>query len=102
MIKHIVFWKFLELTAEGNRHENIDHAQKLLLDMKDKIEGIIDITVGKNIQKDENTSDLALIITFADIDALKSYRTHPAHKEVLDFLGKVRYERRVIDYEIKG
>jgi len=101
MIKHIVFWRFLELTAEGSRKDNIKQAQKLLLAMKDKIEGIIDLKVGENIQNDENASDIVLIITFTDIEALKIYQNHPAHLEVKDFLSKVRYERRVIDYEIK-
>jgi stress responsive alpha/beta barrel protein len=46
-------------------------------------------------------SDLALAILFTDEEALAAYQNHPAHQKVKDFLGNVRYERRVIDYEVK-
>ncbi|MCF7918629.1 MAG: Dabb family protein [Candidatus Cloacimonetes bacterium] len=100
MIKHIVLWKFLDITEEGTKKENLKHAESLLLAMKDKIEGIAELKAGINMQIEDGYSDLVLSITFTDETALKAYQNHPAHQEVKEFLGKVRYERRVIDYEI--
>lgn len=100
MIKHIVFWKFLDETKEGSRQQNLKKAESLLLALKDKIKGIIDLRTGINMQPDACSSHLALIITFSDKESLRHYQNHPAHLEVKEFLSNVRYERRVVDYEI--
>jgi len=68
--------------------------------MQDKIEGIIDFKAGINLIAGSNKSDLALSILFTDWEALKNYQSHAAHLKVKDFLCNVRYERRVVDYEI--
>jgi hypothetical protein len=37
---------------------------------------------------------------FTDIDALNSYQKHPLHLEAAGFIGKVREDRAVVDYEV--
>jgi len=101
MIRHIVLWKFLELTVEGNRKQNLETARQMLTEMAEHIEGIADVKIGINMGTGANHSDLALAILFTDKEALEKYQKHPAHQKVKDFLGNVRYERRVIDYEVK-
>jgi len=100
MIRHIVLWKFLELTKEGNKKQNLQRARQMLNEMANEIEGIIDIKIGINMGTGINRSDLALSILFKDQAALDIYQKHPAHQKVKDFLGEVRYERRGIDYEV--
>jgi Stress responsive A/B Barrel Domain len=101
MIRHLVLWRFLELTKEGNRKQNLETARQMLTEMAREIEGIADLKIGINMGMGENHSDLALAILFTDEEALAAYQNHPAHQKVKDFLGNVRYERRVIDYEVK-
>jgi len=100
MIRHIVLWRFLELTKEGNKKQNLQRARQMLNEMATEIEGIIDIKIGINMGANINYSDLTLSILFEDQPALDSYQKHPAHEKVKDFLREVRYERRVIDYEV--
>ncbi|MDP8220000.1 MAG: Dabb family protein [Candidatus Stygibacter frigidus] len=100
MIRHIVLWRFLELTKEGDKKQNLQTAQQMLNEMATEIEGIIDIKIGINMRKGNDRSDLALSMLFEDQTALDIYQKHPAHQKVKDFLGEVRYERRVIDYEV--
>ena len=100
MIRHIVLWKFLEFTKEGNKKQNLQRARQMLNEMATEIEGIIDLKIGINMGTGINRSDLALSILFKDQAALDIYQKHPAHQKVKDFLGEVRYERRGIDYEV--
>lgn len=48
-IQHVVFFKFRELTKEEETK-----AKQLILELKDKIEGIIDITFGPTFTKDRS------------------------------------------------
>ena len=102
MIRHIVLWKFLELTKEGSRKENLVTAQSMLFKMREKIDGIRDMKVGINLVNGTNKSDLALVILFEDESAMEKYEKHPAHLEVKEFLSNVRYERRVVDYLVNS
>ncbi len=43
--------------------------------------------------------DLVFITTHSDEDALTQYISHPAHREVAGFIGKVVAERNVVDFE---
>ena len=101
MIRHIVLWRFLELTKEGSKKQNLQRARQMLNEMATEIVGIIDIKIGINMGVGINRSDFVLSVLFEDQAALDNYQKHPAHQKVKDFLGEVRYERRVIDYEVK-
>ncbi|MGD0779191.1 MAG: Dabb family protein [Dehalococcoidales bacterium] len=102
MIKHVVMWKLKDF-AEGNtKAENAWKMKSLLEGLKDSIKGIRRIEVGLNT----NTSnaidpfDIVLCAEFNNIEDLKVYQNHPEHMKVGDFIGKVRLERKVVDYEV--
>jgi hypothetical protein len=48
----------------------------------------------------EQSSDVALYTECDPTEALDAYQVHPAHQEVATFLGPLRTERRVVDYEM--
>lgn len=100
MIKHIVFWRLNE-SAYGNDKLTIARILKeKLLAMQDKVNGLVKVEVGFDFSKEKDSSDVALYSEFTTKAALHQYQTHPDHEEIKKWLSEVRYERRVIDYEI--
>jgi len=41
---------------------------------------------------------MVLISEFKDLRDLESYQKHPEHVKAAEFIGKVRLERKVVDY----
>lgn len=100
MIKHIVMWK-LEESAEGkNKQENALIIKNGLEALKGIIPEIIEIEVGIDFLKSDQSYDVVLYSTFASTEDLNIYQDHPEHKKIGAFIGKVRNSRVVVDYEI--
>ena len=98
MIKHIVMWNLKE-TAEGNDKEvNAAIIKKRLEALEGKIDGLLSLTVGRNVT--QGGYDLCLVGAYTDKQALAFYRDHPLHKEVQSFVHKVITERVSCDFEI--
>ena len=99
MITHIVQWKIQE-NALGMDKSGI--LQKLKADLEalpSEIEDILSLTVGINEADSDAASDVVLLSSFADWEALKRYQVHPAHQRVVTFVKQVVSERRVVDFE---
>jgi hypothetical protein len=60
---------------------------------------IISLQVGVNEKPSDAASDMVLLSTFADWDALNRYQVHPEHVKVGGFIKQVATERRVVDFE---
>ena len=64
MIKHIVMWK-LKDEAEGNsKAENAKIIKNSIEDLKEKINEIVDIEVGIDVNKSDQAYDVVLYSTF--------------------------------------
>lgn len=100
MIKHIVMWK-LKNEAEGNsKGENAKIIKASLEDLKDKINEIVDMEVGLDINKSEQAYDIVLYSTFNSLEDLDSYQKNPDHVKAGSFVKKVASSRVVVDYEL--
>ena len=44
--------------------------------------------------------DMVLISEFKDMRDMESYRNHPEHVKAAEFIGKVQFERKVVDYTV--
>ena len=94
MIKHIVMWK-LKDEAEGNsKAENAQIIKNSLEDLKEKINEIVHIEVGIDVNKSEQAYDVVLYSTF------NSYQKNPDHVKAGSFVKKVASSRVVVDYEL--
>ncbi|WP_312372149.1 Dabb family protein [Lachnoclostridium sp.] len=88
--------------AEGRtQKENTVIAKKML----EKLLGIVPTLKSLSVKlnhalANQENYDLVLISEFDNLEALQEYIVHPAHKEVSDFIGKVREKRACIDFEI--
>jgi len=99
MIRHIVMWK-LKDHAEGTpKDENIRRMKAALEALPSKIPFIREFRIGVNARAGDTSWDMVLSSGFESWDDLAAYQDHPAHLEVGKFVGKVRSERAIVDYE---
>jgi len=100
MLKHIVMWK-LKPFAEGvSKSVNTLKMKNMLEALQEKIDCIKNIEVGIDISKTDSSYDIALHSEFLNKQALQEYLNHPDHVLVAEFVGKVRENRIVVDYEV--
>ena len=100
MIKHIVMWRLYEFAEDNSKENNALIIKEKLESLKNEIPEIIEIEVGIDFLNSEQSYHLVLYSTFANKEDLDIYQNHPKHKEVGNFISKVRTERVVVDYEI--
>jgi hypothetical protein len=100
MIKHIVFWRLNENAYGNDKEINAKILKKKLLAMKDKVDGIVSIEIGFDFSNEKDSCDVVLYSEFENKEALHRYQIHYDHEEIKKWLSEVRYERRVVDYEI--
>ncbi|MBC2580427.1 Dabb family protein [Clostridium sp. DJ247] len=99
MIKHIVTWKLKDFAEGKGKVENANKIKIDLESLKDKIEQIKFIEVGININQSEQAYDVVLYSEFESVEDLNIYQNHPEHIKVAGFVGKVKDQRVVVDYE---
>ena len=97
MIKHIVCWR---VDDAPKTQEYCDGADAILKEMREEIQGMLHIELGVDKSRTDMSSDLVLYSEFESWDALAHYDKHPVHQKLKDYLGPLRTERRVADYEI--
>jgi hypothetical protein len=100
MIKHIVFWRLNESAYGNDKQTNARKLKEKLLSMKGKVGGLLKIEVGFDFSDEKDSSDVVLYSEFDNKEALHQYQIHPDHEEIKKWLSEVRFERRVVDYEI--
>lgn len=100
MIKHIVMWK-LKDNAEGRtKVENAQIMKVQLEALKDVIPQLRHIEVGVNFLQSDAAYDAVLTSVFDTVEDLNIYQTNPDHLKVGEFIGRVRVDRTVVDYEV--
>jgi len=100
MIKHIVLWRLNESAYGNDKQTNVKILKEKLLAMKGKVNGLLKIEVGIDFSNEKDSCDVVLFSEFENKEALHQYQTHLDHEAIKKWLSEVRYERRVVDYEI--
>ena len=100
MIKHIVMFTLKDFAAGASRAENARKIKVLLEGLKHKINGIVALEVGININHIQGSYDIVLYSEFANAKDLDAYQKHPEHLKAGEFIAKVRVDRIVVDYEV--
>lgn len=100
MLRHVVAWTFKDSHEGLDKAAIIDRAAELLNRCETGVPSVRGWELGRATEGYEASHDLILISTFDDAAGLKAYIEHPVHQDVVEFLGKVRDQRVVIDYEI--
>jgi hypothetical protein len=99
VVKHIVLWRLKEHAEGHSKAENARLVKEKLESLRGRIPGLIAIEVGINFAAEAGAADLALYSEFESRAALDAYQTHPEHVAMKGFIGGVRAERWVVDYE---
>jgi hypothetical protein len=76
-------------------------AKEKLMSMENNVESLKTIEVGIDFSRTQRSYDIALITTFETQDALKEYREHPYHQEIVKWLKTVNAETKVVDFNLK-
>ncbi|WP_040211440.1 Dabb family protein [Clostridium polynesiense] len=99
MVKHIVMWRIKDHAEGKSKKDNCLLIKNDLEGLKSKIPGIINIEVGINILMDNAAYDLVLYSEFEDYEGLNQYQNHEEHLKVAKYIGLVKEDRIVVDYE---
>ena len=100
MIKHIVFWRLNETAYRNDKKDNAQILKEKLLAMQGKVDGLLKVEVGFDFASEKDSCDVVLYSEFTSKEALHQYQIHPDHEEIKKWISEVRYERRVVNYEI--
>ncbi|MGA0334096.1 MAG: Dabb family protein [Kiritimatiellia bacterium] len=99
MITHVVQWKVKDQALGLDKAGILEKLKQDLENLCNEIPEIISLQVGLNAKAADAASDVVLLSTFADWEALERYQQHPAHQEVVGFVREIAVERRVVDFE---
>jgi heme-degrading monooxygenase HmoA len=100
MIKHIVMWKLKSQVEESDRAANAQMVKQKLESLNGQIPGLIKIEVGIDFSQTDASFDVVLYSEFDSREALAAYHHHPLHLAVAPFIGAVREQRVLVDYDI--
>ena len=81
MLHHYVFLKY----HAGTSDDHVTAFCERLLALGDTIGEIDHLEIGRDELHDARSWDLALIMKFASLDALRAYQRHPLHLDVMAF-----------------
>lgn len=100
MIEHVVMWKFADTAEEKTREENMAIVRAKLLALPAVIPEIKFMQLGRDVSHTEMSYDMMLVTRFESLEALHTYKVHPAHVEVASYVAKVKVARVVLDAEL--
>lgn len=101
MIKHVVMWRFAESAEGKTAKENMEIVRERLLALPAVIPEILEMQVGRDVSRTEMSYDMMLITEFSSLEALHTYKVHPAHMAVAAYVAKTTTARVVLDSEIE-
>jgi hypothetical protein len=98
MVEHVVLFKVSAEATEEQRARMVAELGRL----RDKIPGIVDLTVGRNFSARNQGYDVGLVARFQDREALEVYLPHPAHRGCVEqFVRPIMESVIVLDYDIE-
>ena len=99
MIKHIVMWRLKDFAAGASKEENARELKAALEALDGVIEEIVAVEVGVNFNTSPAAFDVVLYSEFEDREGFEAYQNHPEHLKIVGFVGEIRSDRAVVDYE---
>ena len=95
MIHHIVMLKFKDDVED----DQIGEMASMLEELPNKIIEIHLYEFGHDVLKTDRSYDFALIALFANLEALSRYQKHPEHLRVLEKIGEICEDVKIVDFE---
>lgn len=97
MINHVVLFKLKEFGSDTEKEQVLAKIKSILLNLTQYIPELKHIEVGINYEIKSASFDLSLITHFDDLKGLDTYKYHPEHLKVGEFLKQVVISRAAVD-----
>ena len=94
MFRHIVLYRLKNPTQEAK-----EQLKNRFLTLKGNVPQVKDIEVGIDVLESGRSFHVALVITFESKEDLKTYKSHPFHVAVSDYVHAVISESVSCDFE---
>lgn len=103
MIRHVCMFEFLEEAEGRTREENLAIVKSMLEALPGAIPQIRASSVALNAEgAPQDNWHLVLITDFDSLEDLETYRVHPDHVAVGQFMRPVRASRACVDFVINA
>ena len=99
MYRHALFWKLKNPPAGVTKDDYIDTLTDLVYGIKDKIDVIRAIEVGRNRAQVPNACDMIVLMDFDSWEDLLTFVAHPEHRKLGDSVAEYKDVSYVVDYE---
>ncbi|MEN8174729.1 MAG: Dabb family protein [Pseudomonadota bacterium] len=99
MFRHTLFWSLKEPPDGQTKDAFIDLLTDRIYALKDKVEVIRAIQVGRNRARVPNACDMAVLIDFDSWEDLLAFLDHPEHRKLADSVSEYRDAAYVVDFE---
>ena len=100
MVIHLVFFNMLPEAEGSTGPENAGRLVELLRGLPAQIPEIVELEAGPDFSRSPASYDVGLLTKFRTRADLETYRVHPAHQEVVEFVRKTTAARAVTDFEV--
>ena len=100
MIQHVVMWKFAEVAEGKTRAENMNWVETRLKALVPIIPEIKKLEIGADIGGTDMSYDMVLIMEFESMEDLHTYKIHPEHQKISQYVKKIRIARATVDREL--
>jgi len=94
MLEHYVFLKY----REGTSATHVATFCERMLALRDSIDQIRRLEIGRDELHDARSWDLVLIMAFDSVDALRAYQVHPAHVAAVNFNDRFVSDVASVDF----
>ena len=95
MVRHVVMMKF----KSDVKDEQISQVEKGLGALPGIIPEIKFYEFARDEVKSDRSYDFCLVSAFENYESLKTYQVHPEHVKVLNYIGEVKENVKVVDFE---
>ena len=97
MIRHSIMWRITDEYEGMTKEEIMNKLEELFSYLKKTIPEIRSMTLERDVLHTERSYDLIYITEFDSLEDLETYRVHPEHVKVAQFVGAVRTAQAVTD-----
>jgi len=100
-VRYVEMWNFDEKATPENKSEFINKIGDSTSVLSEKIETIINIESGSDINFGEKQWDFLLIVDFSSYDDLNKYKNDLHYLELKEFIENFSSEKKTFDYKVK-
>ncbi|HSH09314.1 MAG TPA: Dabb family protein [Oceanipulchritudo sp.] len=100
MIVHLVFFNMLPEAVGSSAKDNANSLVEQLRALPAQIPAIVELEAGLDFSNSPASYEVGLLTKFQSREDLETYRVHPAHQKVVEFVKATTSNRAVVDFEI--